>query len=136
MYQRILEKIPFVLSILFSIVIFGSLFYYVSTIGIYEYILKKDTIIEGVLVEDNFEISKISPILTSNIPIENSITKMIFEPLFKVSVDGKLENVLAEELSTSDDKKTINIKLKSDHSMDIPFILDIITSGFIFLFFR
>jgi len=113
LYHRILEKIPFVLSTLASILVFGSLFYYISTVGIYEYIQKKDTIIEGVLVEENFEITKISPILTSNIPIENSITRMIFEPLWKVKLDGSLEYILAEEITTSEDKKTVNIRLKA-----------------------
>lgn len=115
-----------------SILAFGGGFYYLSKIGVYEYFKNSDTVIEGVLVDKDFQITKLSPILTSNIPIENSITQMIFEPLFKVGADGNIEKVLAESIETSEDKKTINIKLKNNinWSDGVQFTSDDIKSTF------
>lgn len=114
MAKFFLEKIPFIVTIILSVIVFGSLSYYLTTIGIYNYFQKRDTIIEGVLVEEGFQISKISPIITSNIPIENSITNMIFEPLYRVRDDGTNEMVLAESIALSTDRKTIDIILKQN----------------------
>ena len=57
------------------------------------------------------DLDTINPIITKNKNVQN-ITKLIYEPLFNVTVDGKLEPCLAEEWATTD-SKTYIIKLKS-----------------------
>ncbi len=68
-------------------------------------------ITEGVVVEKGFNISKISPILTSNVSIEKSISQLIFEPLYRLDTNGNIVNVLAEKVRVSDDKKKITVSI-------------------------
>lgn len=57
------------------------------------------------------DLDTINPIITKNKNVQN-ITKLIYEPLFNVTEDGKLESCLANEWATTD-SKTYIIKLKS-----------------------
>ena len=57
------------------------------------------------------DLDTINPIITKNKNVQN-ITKLIYEPLFNVTEDGKLEPCLAEEWATKD-SKTYIVKLKS-----------------------
>ena len=57
------------------------------------------------------DLDTINPIITKNKNVQN-ITKLIYEPLFNITEDGKLEPCLANEWATTD-SKTYIIKLKS-----------------------
>lgn len=107
------EKYSLLITIFLSTLIFGALFYYLSNVGIWNYLKKEDTIIEGILVSPGFQISKISPVLTSNVSIEKDLSNLIFEPLFKVQQDGSVVDVLANSQTMSDDRKEISVELKS-----------------------
>ena len=57
------------------------------------------------------DLDTINPIITKNKNVQN-ITRLIYEPLFNVTEDGKLEPCLAEEWATTD-SRTYIIKLQS-----------------------
>lgn len=57
------------------------------------------------------DLDTINPIITKNKNVQN-VTKLIYEPLFNITEDGKLEPCLAEEWATTD-SKTYIVKLKS-----------------------
>jgi peptide/nickel transport system substrate-binding protein len=59
-------------------------------------------------------IEYLNPVLNQNNDVDRDISKLIFSGLFKININGELENDLVRDYSISDDKTVYTFNLKDD----------------------
>lgn len=118
--QKILDrggKIIFILSLLFLVFFLGYMIFqslFVNAQFSTSIVNKDIQLVEGVVVNKDFKINKISPVFGSTNDFEKYLSSIIYEPLWDVKKTGEVIPILAEKVEVSSSGLEYTIKLKSN----------------------